>query len=419
MTEHHGTESPAASPQLIRRLNARKVLDHLWSGEPHTATDLMELTGLTRTTVLALCRTLLDLGWLQTLKDSRQVGQYSKGRPALRYALRSDARFVVGIDAGRHRITASVTDLQGQLVGFAQREAEPRADGDHWITAEQRRDRVTETVSAALSDAELTPDRVGIAVIGVPAPVNAEGDSPAGNRNFWEAMNPHQLLSIGAEHGWNCLLENDANLAALAELADKTAEERAPASYAVLLSGERMGAGLILQDSLLRQRRGGAGEMGFLNLVSGVESPEGMGWWARTLGQLAVTNKEYPTSTLADAKTSSISAEDVLEAAAAMDPLGVAVAEQLADKLARICAVLVGLLDLDRIIVSGAVAAGLHKAGVISAAAQRLPHYIYAPWLTLTASTLGADSVWRGAVHMGIEEVRRHAMEIPATSTQG
>ena len=90
-------------PRQQRLGNATEVLRGVWSAESFTASDVIAATGLTRSTVLGLCADLLARGWIQELEDSRAAGQYSKGRPARRYAFCSRAGYVVGVDAGQHR----------------------------------------------------------------------------------------------------------------------------------------------------------------------------------------------------------------------------------------------------------------------------------------------------------------------------
>ena len=81
----------ASSPQVLRRANAGRVLEFAWSVGPFTASDAMDATGLTRSTVIGVCDELIGLGWLDELVDARAVGAYTKGRPARRYALRERA----------------------------------------------------------------------------------------------------------------------------------------------------------------------------------------------------------------------------------------------------------------------------------------------------------------------------------------
>lgn len=79
-------EAGAATPQLLRRVNANAVLAFLRSTEVATGTDLMASTGLTRATVIAVCEDLLRRGWISETGLSREVSS-QKGRPARRFEL--------------------------------------------------------------------------------------------------------------------------------------------------------------------------------------------------------------------------------------------------------------------------------------------------------------------------------------------
>ncbi len=70
----NGAEASTPSTNLLRRLTAERVLQEVWDGEPVTASALMAATGLARSTVLTLCRTLTDRGWLTELDDARAAG---------------------------------------------------------------------------------------------------------------------------------------------------------------------------------------------------------------------------------------------------------------------------------------------------------------------------------------------------------
>ncbi|EXF24091.1 transcriptional regulator [Nesterenkonia sp. AN1] len=396
---------PAGSSQLIRQLNAQRVLGCMWGREPSTATELMHATGLTRATVLTLCRDLTEQGWLQVSENSRQAGQYTKGRPALRYAFREDACHVIGVDAGLHQVTAAVANLRGVEIGCATRPSNPEGSEAPLQPAPERRRTILDTIDAALAQADLTHADVACLVIAVPAPVDSSGDSPKGLNAFWGLMNP-ELISLGAEHGWDCAVDNDANLAALAEL--DLGSGAAEDSFAVILSGERLGAGLVMDGSLLHQSRGGIGELGMLDLVQGVESSNGLGWWARHLAREALKQAPGHAGPLGAVTPEEVTSEHVFAAAEQGDLLALEVIDQLADRLARICVVLAGLLDLDRILVSGAIAPAL--TDVAARAKHKLAQYLYAPWLRIEASALGADAVRRGAIRLAVDRIKDQAL---------
>ncbi len=244
------------------------VLRTVWDGAPFTASDVIATTGLTRSTVLGMCDELVQRGWITELADARSAGTYQKGRPARRYAFAAEAGYVVGVDAGWHRIAATVADLGGSPRGAAEASL-----GEEDTNPALRRETVLAVLERALTDAGVAREEVLAIVAGVPAPTDAAGTSPRGHE-FWERMNPG-LTDALSEQARIVEVENDANLAAVAEGA--VGGGTGLQSFGVLLSGERFGSGLIVDGTLLRGRSGGAGELRLLDLVAGVGGPEGLG----------------------------------------------------------------------------------------------------------------------------------------------
>jgi predicted NBD/HSP70 family sugar kinase len=380
-----------------RRRSALEVLDGAFSGDPFTASDLIAATGLTRSTVIAVCDDLIELGWLEELENQRAAGDYVKGRPARRYALRRLAGVVVGVDAGQHSIDVVVSDLLG---GTVARRVEPV---DHEriedLPHERRRADIERVLDRALREAGVDDSAVLAVTLGVPAPVDALGASPADANGFWAAMNP-DLIEHFSARGWSPVVDNDANLAALAE------GWRGAAvgcdDYLTLLSGERLGGGVVLGGTLLRGARGLTGEMRSLDLVDGVGSAEGLALLARTWAGEALARRDRPASLLD--RFEHPGAEQVLDAALAGDALAVAVVDRLADRLTRIAATLVNLLDVSLLVVGGALAS---SAGpLLAEVSDRLASHVHAPVPRLLPSTLGDRAVALGAVRAGLDRVR-------------
>ncbi|PZE96025.1 ROK family protein [Curtobacterium sp. MCBD17_008] len=378
-----------ASP---RASSAETVLDHALDVGAFTATEAMESTGLTRSTVLAACEDLVARGWLTELDDARTAGEYRIGRPARRYELDPTAGCVVGVDAGQHRVAAFVADLRGAVLARAETDL-----GTRGLDVGFRLDAVATTVAAALAAAGTDAERVLVTTVGVPAPVDARGVSPD-DGGFWVSMNPgFDAVAPGAR----VVVENDANLAAIAE------RPSAPeASFAALLAGERFGAGLVVDGVLLRGARGGAGELRALGLVVGVGSSDGLGAAARTAVTAAVdAGRVDPHSPLGRAVArEGLDAAAVFRAADDGDPVALEVVDQLGDLLARVCVLLASLLDIDRVVVAGAIAG--HAGAVIDRASAVLGSGRFDPVPEIVASTLGADVVVTGAVALALDTVR-------------
>lgn len=388
-----------------KRANAAAVLDYAWGRGAFTASDAIEATGLTRSTVIALADDLVERGWFCELPNARAAGEYRKGRPARRYELRSSAGVVVGVDAGQHCVTAAVADLRGRELARAHTEVDE--DG-----AVQRLAVADTVIAKALSDAGALEQSVLCVAVGVPAPTDLDGVSPEGEQGFWSRMNPGfaaHLRERGEAHGWLIEVENDANLAAIAEGA--LGAGVGASSYITLMTGERFGAGYVVDGHLVRGTRGAAGELRLLSLVEGVGSTHGIAALLRAWALEARASGTVDTaSSLMTTPKADLGAPVVFRAAAAGDPAALALLDRMAERLARICAVLGGLLDVERIVFSGAVADSIGL--LLPRTAARLDELTHPPAPELVASTLHGGVVSTGAVVRALQLVRANAIAL-------
>jgi predicted NBD/HSP70 family sugar kinase len=384
------------SSRMVREASARLVLDHMWDAPPVTGTDLMAATGLTRATVHDVCQELIDRGWVRELANQREHGDYRKGRPARRYAFDPLAGLVVGVDAGEHRVDALVADLRGAELGRYQ--SPPRSG---FADAAERVAAVGDAIEAALAAADVPARRVLAVAVGVPAPVDAAGRTAFRGNPYWELMNPDLGERLHAEHGWRAIVENDANLAALAE--GWRGHGRGMRHFVALLAGERLGAGIVEDGRLIRGVRGGAGEMRFLDLVAGVGSADG----------IAKVTRDWASAALAAGAESVLppgpDVEAVFAAARAGDALAAGVVDRIAERMALVIATLASLVDTDLVIIAGRVAASWGP--LVEPLQARLARHGNPPPRVL-ASALGGDVVMLGAVARCLDEVREHALQL-------
>lgn len=385
-----------SSPALLRRTNMTAVLQHAWDVQTFTATTAMRTTGLTRSTVLGRADDLVEIGWLRELDDSGAGGGRPQGRPARRYAFEAQAGYVVGVDAGQHRLTACVADLRGRMLARAVRTPERAGDDPSARVA-----LVREAVAEAMASVGAGHQQVLVTVVGVPAPADQHGRSPEGIGGYWARMNPG--FADVPETGHTVVVDNDANLAAIAEA--RVGAGAGVSSFVALLSGERFGAGLVVDDTLLRGRHGGAGELHVLDLVDGVGAADGIGAVARRWACEAIRAGAVPEGSLLLRRAPAPpELADVVDAARHGDATASGIVERLAERLARVSAVLAGLLDVERIIVCGGMVSAAEP--IIASAAQKLPRHSRLPVAQLLASSLGSDGVAIGAVHHAVSLVR-------------
>ena len=400
----------ATSPQVLRRLNARRVLEHAWQAGPFTATEVMAATGLTRSTAIGVCDELVEQGWLEELGDARAVGAYTKGRPARRYALRDRAALVAAIDAGYDHVSATVADLRGTVLGSIATAIPAAApeDIERLADAGQRRELAARVLRDALAAAAGRDADLLALTIAVPAPVDAAGVSPTENP-FWSLTNPGYAEEF-AGIAPIVAVENDANLAAIAEATVPEGGGLDVDSFIALIVGEGMGAGLMIDRRLVRGRRGGAGELRFLDHVEGVGSADGLALLARRWAVDAIREGLPPESPLGRFDPDHVTESEVAGAALAGDPAASAIVDRLAARLARICLVLGDLLDVDRIVVSGSAATAMPVVMDRAAAILDASGDPAAP--DLRTSRLGVDCVRVGAIEHGLALLRDRALDL-------
>jgi len=388
---------PVARPASIDSL-----LAFAWDSAEFTATDAMAVVRLTRSTTIDAIDTLVRLGLLQELPNARETGDYRKGRPARRFELRADAGVLVGVDAGPQHITVTVADLRSRPLVTHRAILDP----DHAVVAD-RRDAIGATVDTALEAAGRSRAEVLAICAGVAAPVNARGISPSHPNGFWRQTNPG-LAELFAAWTPVVRIENDASLAAIAE--GSVGAAVGCGNYVTLLAGARLGAGVVVDGRVLRGAHGGVGEMVAFDHVAGVGSPIGLGHRAEQWAREAIASKEAaPGGALASMPADRIDGQAVLELARDGDADACRIVERLGRTLARIVSVLGSMFDPERVIVCGAISAGV--VDVVAAARRALPTDLDLPAPQILASRLGADIVVRGAVAAAAEDARSTVLD--------
>ncbi len=389
---------PTATPPMLRRVNAGKLLGVLAKAGVMTGTGLIEATGLTRATVHAVCNDLISMGWVVEHDPGRLDS--SVGRPSRRFEYNSGAGCVLGIDIGAGKTTVLVTDLRGETIAKVVRSVA----GDP--TAGERTEIVHETVVEALETAQVTDAQVLAAGAGVAAPVDRDG-SILVDDEFWRRFDAGLSRRLTELHGWPVLLENDANLAALGE--HWRGEGQNVGDLAVLLASERFGSGLMDSGRLLHGSRGGAGEMVYLKLVEGVGDTHGIARIAREHGAAAVADLSVETALRSLAGDRPVTAELVFTAADAGDEVALGILQYVAGRTARVVATLGILFNPELVVLGGAVAEAAKS--LLPELEQQLAGFTSTP-PRVAVSSLGDAIVSVGAVRHALNYVEQNALDL-------
>ncbi|MEV6286788.1 ROK family transcriptional regulator [Kribbella sp. NPDC051770] len=395
-------KTSAATPPLLRRVNASKLLGVLSTAGVMTGTGLIEATGLTRATVHAVCNDLIGMGWVLELDPVRD--ESAVGRPSRRFEFNSGAGFVLGIDVGAAKTTVVVANLRGETVAKAGRSfaavKEPA----------ERTDLVDEAVVDAMADAGVDDDQVIAAGVGVAAPVDRTGNILADDE-FWRRFDPALTARLTKQHGWPALLENDANLAVLGE--HWRGQGQGVDDLVVLLAGERFGSGLMDSGRLLHGSRGGAGEMVYLKLVEGVGDTHGIARIAREAAAEALGDPAVETVLRELSGADPVTAEQVFTAAAQGDRVAKEILEVVGQRTARVIATLGVLFNPALVVIGGAVAEA--SKPLLPSIEQLLATFTSTPPRVVTSS-LGDTIVSVGAVRHALNYVEQNALDLTLTA---
>ncbi|MCX4744700.1 ROK family protein [Kitasatospora sp. NBC_01287] len=374
---------------LLRRINAAVTLRSLRDGQAVTLTQLVGETGLSRPTVEGVIEGLIESGLVAEVDATQESGR-QRGRPARWYRFRAEAGHTLGIEIGVHAVRVVLADLTGrQLESYAR-------PVDEALDAEERLGAVRATVAEVLRKAGISRDNLWAVGVGSPGIVDRDGSVRLGT-----AMPGWTGLDLGARlrRSFRCpvLIENDANLAAIAEHWQGAAVGMGDVVF--VLAGLSPGAGSLINGRLHRGFGGAAGEIGALHLLGQEATPERL---------LSTTGKPLdPLDEAAVARVLTLAREGDQVARVAMD--------RFLTRLVHDVAALVLAID-PQLVVVGGWAAGLDD--VLEPLREQLALYcLRAPEVAL--STLGEDVVALGALRVALDQVEEQLFAVDQPVARG
>src|SRR3954470_16078784 len=152
-----------AVPPLLKRLNARTVLEAIRDGAPISRAEISRRAGISKPTVSLALQSLLDPGLAREAPRGRAGRHYG----AVYFEPANDAALVLAFDLGARFLRGAICDLSGGL--RARQDVELRgADAEAALRA------ICDLRDALIGSAGVEEDSVDNAVVGVPGVVDVE-----------------------------------------------------------------------------------------------------------------------------------------------------------------------------------------------------------------------------------------------------
>ncbi|MBT2496619.1 ROK family transcriptional regulator [Microbacterium sp. ISL-59] len=363
---------PLAGPQgLLRTLNGRAILEALARSGPQTRTELMSATGLSRTAVTQVLRMLEAAGAVAAAGVDRET----RGPAAGRVTLHPRLGFAAAVHIDHHAAHVVLVDARGVV------HAE-----EHAVLPlqEDRVEHIVALVDRCRLAVKAAKGAIHLAVVGIPGIVTADG----GIRDDLGPDGGAFRAALTASLGCPVRIENDVNLAALAELTAGAGGDLA--SFALLLLDDGIGAGIVIDGALHRGFSGVAGEVMYLP-----QTPLPIG--APIVSDVVVGDLALGVGRDADAGL-----EEHLEAAGRGDEAASRVVAEIGKRIVLVAGSVGLVLDPEAFILSGKAA---HP--VLVEAIQRVADE-YAPQLPLRflVSSFGPEAPLVGAVDEAASALR-------------
>jgi predicted NBD/HSP70 family sugar kinase len=365
----------------MRAINQRAVLDRLRELGAATRPQIAKDTGLSKPTV---GQALLDL---ERHGLVRPIGRTSAGpgRSAVVYEVDPSAGYVLGVDIGRQRIRAAVSDLAGAIVARVDERNKCRSAGALVRT-------VSELVAQTVSDAGLTLSDVVVKVIGTPGVPTGRSVHHAPNLPGWERAG--LLDELESALGAHLVVENDANLAAIGEYAAGAA--RNMGVFACIMVGTGIGMGIVVNGELFRGAHGAAGEIGYLPFGQSAQDVQ--------RGQFEhAAAAESVVGFAAAQGLHARSAREVFDLARAGDSRALAAVREEAGRLAFLVAAVTAVVDPELVVLGGGVGGNLD---LLCAPMEEVLRRTTPLVPRIVAGELGDGAVLAGAIAVGLESAR-------------
>lgn len=315
--------------------------------------ELVEMTGLSTQTVSNIVRWLFD----QHLILEAGKSQSGVGKPRTLLTLNPAGLYAAGVHIDPAVATYVVLDLTGRVIAHSRQET-PDANEPTRVVR-----RIHDEVDRLVVESGV--DRAKLVGLGVAAPGPIDHDRGT-------IVDPPHLVgwhrvplreSLEEETGLPVLVDKDVTAAAVAET--WAGGPSGQGSFVFLYLGTGVGAGLVLDDEVMRGVSGNAGEVGHI-----IADPAGPPCWCGQHGCVAVTctpqalveeaeragvipETPHATQRLRDPRDVDAQFSRLCALASGGDTAATRVLELGAERTARAVAVLTNVLDVDRVVFGG------------------------------------------------------------------
>ncbi|AKU18021.1 ROK family transcriptional regulator [Luteipulveratus mongoliensis] len=327
------------SQTALRRRNRQTVVHALLANGPATQAELARQTGLSNATVSNIVKELAQEGLAVTEPTT------SSGRRALSVRLQGTRAVAAGFDVGRRHLRVVLATVGYEVL------AEDAIALPIGHSAEDGLDAAAAMLDKLVDKAGIERRAVIGAGVGLPGPIERERGTVLDGAILPAWIGTNVPKAFGERLGLEVLVDNDANLGAMAEIAWG---ERQDATELIFVKvGTGIGAGLVIGGKLHYGALGTAGEIGHTTV-----DPQGPFCRCGNRGCLeTLASTSTMIESLAPSTTGPVSTADIVRRGLEGDSATLRVIDDAGFVLGRVMASLANFVNPQVIVVGGPLAA--------------------------------------------------------------
>lgn len=240
----------------MKELNEIKILNLLRNEAPISRSELAEYTNITKVTISEIIKRLDNEGYILEIGKGKSTKKGGK-RPTL-MKLNPDKGYVIGIEYKRKNAHIAISNIESEILSTIDFSYEVGSSLEEVIQ------NTVKAIDKELENLDIPHDKLISIAIGVPGFVDYE----KGELTFADTMKGWEkkpfAVKFSKHYNVPVLLENDVNMIAIGE--DLVGAGRDESNIVSIWIGAGVGAGIIMDNQLIRGASGIAGEIGYLEV---------------------------------------------------------------------------------------------------------------------------------------------------------
>ncbi|MDQ0338679.1 glucokinase-like ROK family protein [Caldalkalibacillus uzonensis] len=236
--------------QSSREINTKRVIKLIREEGPLSRVEISERMDIPQPTITRIIEELLKENVLKEVG----LGVSKGGRRPVLLGFNHQCYYAFGVELGRSKIKVALTDLEGNFLSLRMKETQPTEKISSIL------DYIHQTLEAILQETSVDRHKILGVGVGLPGPLNENEQGCISPPNFYNEKEIPLRAMLQDILQFPVIIDNDANVAALAE--KWFGQGIGVNNFMYIMADVGIGSGIVIDGELHRGLFGESGEIG-------------------------------------------------------------------------------------------------------------------------------------------------------------